>query len=171
MGCLFFHAAPMCKQLCQLLCVQGLVLGPSTALTCTADRQPSVGLEPNSYQGHPLSHHQLSTLNSVGSKSELEPSLAATSAGIRSAGPDYIAIAALRHALRPKFEWAEPGLQLSTSSHAAQCNLFGQLVCNDRESEGVGLAAGHEVLIPPKSAFLISDIRRLEPLVQGRYAG
>ncbi|GAB4823688.1 hypothetical protein N2152v2_010734 [Parachlorella kessleri] len=75
-------------------------------------------------------------------------------------------MAALRHALRPKFVWAEPGAALSTLSPASHGNLFGQLVCNKGEAEGVGLAAGHEVLIPAKSAFLMSDIRQLEPLVQ-----
>lgn len=91
--------------------------------------------------------------------------------------PDYVALAALRHVLRPKFEWSAgpgggPTALPDGGSASGQCNLFGQLVRNDSAEEAVGLAAGHEVVIPAGSAFLMSDVKQLAPLLeQGGRAG
>ena len=72
--------------------------------------------------------------------------------------------------LRPKFEWAAPGPEALPGGRA-QCNLFGELVRNDTAAEAVGLAAGQAVVIPARSAFLMSDVKQLGPLVQGEELG
>lgn len=80
-----------------------------------------------------------------------------------SEAPDYIQLLSLRHVLRPKFEWEEqlPGA-------GPRCNLFGQLVRNRGRREALGLAAGHPVTIPSGAAFLMSDMKQLAPLLEGK---
>lgn len=105
---------------------------------------------------------------------------------------DYRALYELRHALKPKLQLAAcPSAATQDATHpkdATQppCNLFDRLheaaaapcLCTPAApagtacgstcggSERLAWAAGHPLVLPPCSRFLMSDVRRLEPLLE-----
>lgn len=105
--------------------------------------------------------------------------------------PDYRAMWELRHALKPKLQLAASPPDATMGARQPQdalqppANLFDRLFevtpspCppvvpggaaghagNLRDgSEQVAWAAGHPMVLPPRSRFLLSDVRRLEPLL------
>ena len=75
---------------------------------------------------------------------------------------DLVALSHLKQAVRPKFTSAD-GLDCTD-----QCDLFDQLISNASDHDILADAAGHAVLLPPMSTFLIADIARLKPLLTGQ---
>lgn len=71
---------------------------------------------------------------------------------------DFVALAALRRVTRPKFLWTD-------SDDNETVNLYDQLISNDKNSEREATAFNTNVLIPAQSAFLMSDIKFLSPLL------
>lgn len=53
------------------------------------------------------------------------------------------------------------------AAQAPAVNLFDRLISNDDGVEAEALAHETPVLLPPRSAFLMSDITRLKPLLPG----
>ena len=74
---------------------------------------------------------------------------------------DLLALQELKYTLHPKFSVVAEGM------HGAPVNLFDNLIYNDGEQEEVADAFGHAVLIPAHAAFLLSDIKKLNPLLTG----
>jgi hypothetical protein len=116
------------------------------------------------------------------------------SSGEEGEEPDYLAMADMRHALKPKLQFLAPettsaaaaadagdvpgagscqqqGVQQQQQQQQTSCNLFNQLI--DSSSSGsdgrerLALAGGHPVLLPPRCRFLMSDARQLQPLLPG----
>ena len=67
----------------------------------------------------------------------------------------------MKQAMRPKFTTA------NEIADAQPRDLFDQLISNDSKQDLAADAAGHPVILPPKSRFLASDITRLRPLLTG----
>ena len=74
---------------------------------------------------------------------------------------DLVTLSHMKQAMRPKFASA------TKAADAQPRDLFDQLISNDSEQDLIADAAGHPVILPPKSQFLISDITRLKPLLTG----
>ena len=74
---------------------------------------------------------------------------------------DLIALHELKYTLRPKLSVVAEGM------HGVSVNLFDNLIFNDGDQEEVADAFGHAVLIPARAAFLLSDIKKLNPLLAG----
>lgn len=74
---------------------------------------------------------------------------------------DLLGLHELKYTLRPKFSVA------AESTHGSPVNLFDNLICNNRDAEQVADAFGHAVLIPAQASFLLSDIKKLSPLLTG----
>ena len=74
---------------------------------------------------------------------------------------DLVALSHMKQAMRPKFTSANEVADTQTR------DLFDQLISNDSEQDLIADAAGHPVILPPRSQFLISDITRLKPLLTG----
>lgn len=74
---------------------------------------------------------------------------------------DMLALHELKYTLRPKFSVVAEG------SHGSPVNLFDNLICNNKDEEQVADAFGHAVLIPAQASFLLSDIKKLSPLLTG----
>lgn len=108
--------------------------------------------------------------------------------------PDFRAMHELRHALQPKLVFAAdmPGSGAGAAAAGEPaperrqdvqqppppppCNLFGRLVdsCSggwDGGCERLAYAGGRPVLLPPRSRFLMSDARQLQPLVDDAAGG
>ncbi len=77
---------------------------------------------------------------------------------------DLISLHELRHALHPKFAFL---IDSTAESSGAALNLFDTLIWNEDSSERLGHAFGSAVLIPGQASFLLSDIKRLKPLLPG----
>lgn len=75
---------------------------------------------------------------------------------------DLIALHELKYTLRPKLSVVAEGMH-----EGAPVNLFDNLIFNDGNQEEVADAFGHAVLIPAHAAFLLSDIKKLNPLLTG----
>ena len=74
---------------------------------------------------------------------------------------DLLALQEMKYTLHPKF------LMEAEGKHGAPVNLFDNLIFNDGDQEEVADAFGHAVLIPANAAFLLSDIKKLNPLLTG----
>ena len=74
---------------------------------------------------------------------------------------DLLALQELKYTLRPKYHVVAEGM------HGGPVNLFDNLIFNDGDQEEVADAFGHAVLIPAHAAFLLSDIKKLNPLLTG----
>ena len=72
---------------------------------------------------------------------------------------DLLALHELRYTLRPKFT--------VEGTQGSPVNLFDNLICNNEDEEQVADAFGHAVLIPAQASFLLSDIKKLSPLLTG----
>ena len=77
---------------------------------------------------------------------------------------DLISLHELKHALHPKFAFLTDSTSESTG---AAFNLFDTLICNEDSTERLGHAYESVVLIPAQASFLLSDIKRLKPLLPG----
>ena len=77
---------------------------------------------------------------------------------------DLISLHELKHALHPKFAFFTDSTAESTG---AALNLFDTLIWNEDSTERLGHAFGSTVLIPALASFLLSDIKRLKPLLPG----
>lgn len=75
---------------------------------------------------------------------------------------NLLALHELKYTLRPKFAFV-----VEEDTHADPVNLFDNLICNDSNQEQIGDAFGHKVVIPAQAAFLLSDIKKLSPLMTG----
>ena len=73
---------------------------------------------------------------------------------------DLLALAQLKRALRPK-------LQLLGAADTGAANLFEQVLENGADEEQLADACGATVLLPARCRFLISDVTRLGPLLEG----
>ncbi len=77
---------------------------------------------------------------------------------------DLVSLHVLKHALHPKFAFLIDSIAESTG---AACDLFDTLIWNEDSTERLGHAFGSAVLIPGQASFLLSDIKRLKPLLPG----
>ena len=76
---------------------------------------------------------------------------------------DLVSLHELKYTLRPKFAF------VSGHTTEAANSLFDTLICNKDNSERLGVAFGHRVLIPAQATFLLSDIKKLGPLLPGLF--
>lgn len=74
---------------------------------------------------------------------------------------DLVSLSHMKQAIKPTFTVA------AEDGNTQPMNLFDQLNRNDNDQEQIADAAGHTVLVPAKSKFLVSDITRLKPLLAG----
>jgi len=77
---------------------------------------------------------------------------------------DLVSLYELKHALRPNFAFLTDSMAESTG---AAFDLFDTLIWNEDSTERLGHAFGSAVLIPGQASFLLSDIKRLKPLLPG----
>ena len=77
---------------------------------------------------------------------------------------DLIALRHMKQAVRPKLTVEEDNY---TTAHT---DLFDFMNINYGDFELHGEAAGHALLFPPRSMFLIANITRLKPLLSGQHA-
>jgi hypothetical protein len=77
---------------------------------------------------------------------------------------DLVSLYELKHALRPNFAFLTDSMAESTG---AAFDLFDTLIWNEDSTERLGHAFGSAVLIPAQASFLLSDIKRLKPLLPG----
>ncbi|KAL3160646.1 hypothetical protein ABBQ32_010569 [Trebouxia sp. C0010 RCD-2024] len=73
---------------------------------------------------------------------------------------DLLALHELKYNLHPKFSFVH-----DDGTREAPVNLFDNLICNDGDQERGGDAFGHTVVIPAQATFLLSDIKKLSPLL------
>lgn len=76
---------------------------------------------------------------------------------------DLITLSHMKRAVRPELTIEED------DNTVAHTNLFDFLHINDRDVEIYADAAGHALLFPARSMFLIADITRLNPLLSGEH--
>lgn len=76
---------------------------------------------------------------------------------------DLISLHELKYTLRPKVTF------LPSHCSQAASNLFDSLICNEDNIERLADAFGYTVLIPAQASFLLSDVKRLNPLMPGVY--
>ena len=77
---------------------------------------------------------------------------------------DLVSLHELKYTLRPKFAFlTDSGSDRTPSA----INLFDTLICNEDSTDKLGDAYWHTVLVPALSTFLLSDIKRLNPLLPG----
>ena len=74
---------------------------------------------------------------------------------------DLISLSHMKRAIRPKFTFT------AGDAYMGPRNLFDQIISNDSNQDQIADAAGHAVVIPPRSRFMIADITRLKPLLAG----
>lgn len=92
---------------------------------------------------------------------------------------DWVSLAAMKAVLRPQFsflpdsdhEVSDDDGALETGAGASQsCNLFGTWIACSRDNTSAGdqLALAHDIAvsIPPASAFVMSDVKHLDPLLE-----
>lgn len=92
---------------------------------------------------------------------------------------DWVSLAAMKAVLRPQFSFLpDPGHEVSDGNAALEtrastsesCNLFGTWIACSRDNTSAGgqlaLALDIVVSIPPASAFLMSDVKHLDPLLE-----
>ena len=91
----------------------------------------------------------------------LLPSRVSSRSAVSDEKLDLIALGHMKQAMRPKFTAADE------VADAQPRDLFDKLISNDSKQDLVADAAGHPVIMPPRSRFLISDITRLKPLLTG----
>ncbi|KAL0023098.1 hypothetical protein WJX77_000936 [Trebouxia sp. C0004] len=77
---------------------------------------------------------------------------------------DLVSLSELKHALRPKFAFLA---DMTAESIDAACNLFDTLISNEDSTERLAHAFGSAILIPAQASFLLSDIKKLKPLLPG----
>lgn len=77
---------------------------------------------------------------------------------------DLCALHELKYTLHPKFKFDSTR---NTNQQEPAVNLFDAVHSNSHESERLATAYQSQVLIPPHSNFLISDVKRLQPLLSG----
>jgi hypothetical protein len=79
--------------------------------------------------------------------------------------PDFVALGAMQHVVRPKFQWLEP-------PNSSPCNLFGSLITNNTGAARCATAGEWQVVVPPGSSFMMSNnIRQLDRLIPGGWGG
>ena len=97
----------------------------------------------------------------------LQPSAhpAAEPSGHEAAQPlDMLGLAELKGVVKPKLQLQD---DISDTSDIPAANLFDLLHHNGRDREVVAEACGVPVLLPARCSFLLSDVRRLQPLLAG----
>ena len=100
-------------------------------------------------------------------------------------GLDLLSLAHYKHLVHPKFTFhltahatapspPSPGKLQTTSLMSSNqsmpsgnevCDLFDTLITNGETNERLASASGVDVLVPGSCSFLISDIKRLRPLL------
>jgi len=74
---------------------------------------------------------------------------------------DLISLSHMKRAIRPKFTFT------AGDAYMGPRNLFDQIIYNDSDQDQIADAAGHAVVISPRSRFMIADITCLKPLLAG----
>jgi N6-adenosine-specific RNA methylase IME4 len=80
-------------------------------------------------------------------------------AGGDAPAPAWAQLGALRTAARPKFAWADD----ADAGADAERDLYDALIENAAAAPRWAAAFGHAVLLPPRCAFLMGDLRGLRP--------
>ena len=75
---------------------------------------------------------------------------------------DLVALHELRHVMFPKFSWLD-----SSDQEVAESNLFDSIIYNDHCVDRLGQGFRQSVLIQSQASFLLSDVKRLSPLLPG----
>ena len=91
---------------------------------------------------------------------------------------DWVSLAAMKAVLRPQFSFLpdsdhdvsnDNGALESGASTSQSCNLFGTWIACSRDNTSADdqLALAHDVVVsvPPASAFIMSDVKHLDPLL------
>ena len=91
-------------------------------------------------------------------------SLSSSCSHHNSAQLDLCALHKLKYTLHPKFQFDDA---LSPEHQDSAVNLFDALHSNSHESERLATAYQSQVLIPAHVMFLISDVKKLQPLLSG----
>ena len=86
------------------------------------------------------------------------------SSSVSSDRLDLVPLHDLKHVLRPKFSFSASEY---TEHQTDARNLFDIVIRNNASEEKYGDACGHQVLIPKQASFLLSDVKRLSPLLPG----
>ena len=102
-----------------------------------------------------LEQHQSGTTQHAKSD-EADPS-----AGMTPGRLDLISLSYMKRAMKAKLSLT------SGNGHTEPRNLFNQLISNDSDTDELADAAGHAVILPPRSRFMIADITSLKPLLAG----
>lgn len=80
---------------------------------------------------------------------------------------DLCALHALKYTLHPKFHFAD---STDPDPHEEPTvNLFDTLISNSHHQERSAAAYDAQVLIPAHATFLMSDVKRLQPLLSGTH--
>lgn len=81
---------------------------------------------------------------------------------------DLLALHELKYALHPKFQFSRTK---SSAFQPTAVNLFDKVISNSHEFDQLADAHDSQVLIPPHASFLMSDIKKLQPLLSGKATG
>ena len=96
-----------------------------------------------------------------GSTQDAKSDEADQSAGMNPGRLDLISLSYMKRAMKAKLSLT------SGNGYTEPRNLFNQLISNDSDEDELADAAGHAVILPPRSHFMISDITSLKPLLAG----
>ena len=77
---------------------------------------------------------------------------------------DLLALDDLKYTLHPKLQFDNTS---DASTQELALNLFDTMLSNQHEAERIATAHETQVLIPAHAAFLMSDIKKLQPLLSG----
>ena len=96
-----------------------------------------------------------------GTTQDVKSDEAHQSAGMDPGRLDLISLSHMKRAVKAKFS------PTSGNAYMEPRNLFNQLLSNDSDEDELADAAGHAVILPPRSRFMIADITSLKPLLAG----
>lgn len=83
---------------------------------------------------------------------------------VHAQGFDLLSLAELKHVVKPRFQYVD-GEDPDLSAWSTR--LYDAVIGNDEEIERLAMAHETEVLVPRHARFMLSDITRLQPLMQG----
>lgn len=87
-----------------------------------------------------------------------------TEEAVDAQGFDLLSLAELKHVVKPRFQFLD-GEDPNVSARSTR--LYDAVIENDKETERLAMAHEAKVLVPRHARFMLSDITRLQPLIQG----
>ena len=113
-------------------------------------------------QGRNCVNTALHLLRSAGPTAPPEQAATADNKQQQHDSLDLLALREMKYSLHPKLSFSTEGRQ------SVSVNLFDTVICNPSDEDLLADACGHALVIPAQAAFLLSDVKKLGPLLQGQ---